>query len=261
MMSGTDEEPVNDDVQKDGEDVIEWSEDLEDHTLAVLEGDLEESEDADIESFEGREGVAKINTEKYVTDFDEEFEFKGGMLELTVERSGGLNTVEYWSDDPDVMADFNDYLEERIRTVEQQPMLEPYSFEDVTSVEIADLISVYRDEFEMRGPLPRGSNGQPRMHMQRIKDLDSKNDYRKDVEEEESISAQHQIPGDAEYVIEGLDVSGNEEVEGKVKIRPQKHDLGLYTVKFMGDDAESQAYMVNTSLKAINPDKDNMYPF
>lgn len=190
---------------------------------------MEEDPDADLsrDDLDGREGVAKVNTEKYVTDFDESFEFRGATIELSVERDGGLNTLEYWSDDPDVLEEFDEFFQERVRSVEQQPYLEPYKFEDVTSDEVAELISVYTDEFEMEGPLPRATNGQPRMHMLRVTDLDDSSEYREDVEEDQSISAQHRIPGDAKYVIEGLEVSGEEEVKGELEIRPQKHDLGL----------------------------------
>lgn len=248
-MSSTGEEALEE------ENVIKWGEKLEDHTLAVLEGDLEEDTDTSIESFEGVEGVAKVNTKKYVTDFEKEFDFQGSNIEISVERNGGLNTVEYWSDNPETMAAFNDYLEDRIKSVEQQPLLEPYKFKDVTSGEIAELVEVCGQEFEIEGPLPRASNGQPRMHMVRVTDLNNGSKYKHDSGNEDSINSQHQIPGDAEYIIEGLDNPADIEVEGVLQIRPQKHDLGLYTVTFNGEDAESQAYMINTSLRAINPDK------
>jgi len=251
-----------DDSEAQGKEVIEWSENVEDHTLAVLEGDLEEDPDADVElsDLDGREGVAKANTERYVTDFQEEFEFRGSTVYLNVERSDGLNTVEYWSDDPGVLDDFDEFLEQRVRDVEQQPYLEPYKFENVPSDEIAELVTVYRDEFDLEGPLPRGRNGQPRMHMQRVTDIRDTSEYRKDSnEDEKGLNAQHRIPGDAKYVIEGVE-NGDKQVEGKLVIRPQKHDLGLYTVKFDGENAESQAYMVNTGLKAIDPDERDSFP-
>ena len=249
-------------VQEGSDDVIRWSEKVEDHTLAVLEGDIEDEEDVDFESFDGRTGVAEANTERYVTDFDEEFDFADGSIEVSVERDGGLNTVEYWSEDPDVMGEFRDYLEKRVRSVEQQPMLEPYKFEDVRSDEVAKLVAAFDQEFVMDGPLPRGSNGQPRMHLQRVTDVSDENEYREDSGEETGISAQHKIPGDAEYVIEGFEdeVAGDEEIEGSFTIRPQKREVGRYTVKFRSEDADSMAYMVNASLKAIDPDKED-FPF
>lgn len=251
-MSSTGEEE-----ELEENDVIKWDEKLEDHTLAVLEGDLEEDPKADIESFEGTEGVAKVNTEKYVTDFEEAFEFQGSTLEISVDRDGGLNTIEYWSDDPGVMAAFDEYLQDRIISEEQQPMLEPYKFEDVDSAEVAELVNVFDQEFEMEGPLPRGSNGQPRMHMLRVTDLNDDSEYKHNTNDENHVNPQDKIPGDAEYIIEGVDNPEDMVVEGVLQIRPQKHDLGLYTVTFNGEDAESQAYMVNTSLRAIDPDKDN----
>ena len=228
----------------------------------MLEGEIEEEEDIDFESFDGRTGVAKTNTEKYVTDFDEEFDFGDGSIEVSDEREGSFNTLEYWSDDPEVMDEFRSYVESHIRSVEQQPHLEPYKFEDVRSDEVAELLTVFEQEFEMDGPLPSGSNGQPRMHMQRVTDLNDENEYREDTDEETGISAQHRIPGDAKYVIEGFndEVAGAETVEGSLTIRPQKREVGRYTVKFSSEDADSVAYMVNTSLKAIDPDKEEM-PF
>ena len=239
--------------------VIEWSEKVEDHTLAVLEGDIEDDPASDLDDLtdlDGDQGVAKNNNLPYVTDFEAEFDFEGAKVEVSVERSGGLNTIEYWSEDPHVMAAFRNYIEERMKTVEQQPLLEAYKFEDVKSNEVQELIQVYENEFEIEGPLPRGSNGHPRMHMVRVEDMEQ-NDYEQSDEEAERINATDQIPGDAKYVIDGLANPGEFDVEGVLEIRPQKHDTGLYTVKVDGDgDADSQAYMINTSLRVLDPERD-----
>lgn len=252
-----------DDVtEEDEKDVIEWSKEIEDRTLAVLEGDLEENPETglDRDELDGSEGVAKANTEKYVTDFDYEFEFGEGTVELTVEREGGLNNLSYWSDDPEVLDRFDEFVAERVRTVEHQPFLEPYRFKDVSSVEVAELVAVYKDEFIVNGPLPRGSNGQPRIHMQRVMDLNNSNEYKHGDEEVESLNPGHKIPGDAKYNIEGLE-NGDRDVEGELEIKPQKRDLGLYTVEFSGSDVDSQAYLVNTALKAVDPGERNELPF
>lgn len=69
MSSQSEEGLDGEDVEGNTEDgVIEWDESVEDHTLAVLEGDLEEDPDADLsrDELDGREGVAKVNTEKYL---------------------------------------------------------------------------------------------------------------------------------------------------------------------------------------------------
>mgnify|MGYP006976217576 FL=1 len=90
LMSSQSEEGLDgEDIEEKGEDgVIEWDETVEDHTLAVLEGDLEEDPDADVglDDLDGREGVAKVNTQKYITDFEESFEFRCATVELSVER-------------------------------------------------------------------------------------------------------------------------------------------------------------------------------
>lgn len=259
-MSSTGEDGETSGSEEKENSVIEWSEQVEDHTLAVLEGDLEVEHGVDVDGFDGVRGVAKTNTESYVTDFEEDFEFEDGVLEVSVERDGGLNMVEYWSEDPEVMESFRQYVDQHVRDVEQQPMLEPYMFEDVRSDEVAELVNVFEQEFEMDGPLPRGSNGQPRIHLQRISDLRDENDYRDDAEEK-SVTAQHSFPGDARYEIEGLDpdTAGNYsfEMDGTLEIRPQKHDVGRYTVKFSSEDEEALAYMVNTSTRAIDADRDD----
>lgn len=261
-MSSEEEALDGDQEEKVSEDVIEWSEKLEDRTLAVLEGDIEDdlaSSVDDFSDFDGTEGVAKINNEAYVTDFDAEIDFEGAVIEVSVERSGGLNTVEYWSDDPHVMAAFDTYIQDRVRSVEQQPMLDSYKFEDVRSDEVQELIEIYENEFELKGPLPRGSNGQPRMHMLRAEDVnDNGNDFKHSDQEVPAITAEDEIPGDAEYVIEGLANPSREDVEGKLEIKPQKHDIGLYTVTFTADDASTQAYMINTSLRAIDAERDEL---
>ena len=256
----SEEEALDEAPEEVSDDVIEWSEKLEDRTLAVLEGDIEDdpaSSVDDISELDGTEGVAKINSERYVTDFEVEIDFEGAVIELSVERSGGLNKLEYWSEDPHVMAAFDTYIQDRVRSVEQQPMLESYSFEDVRSDEVQELIEIYENEFELSGPLPRGSNGQPRMHILRVEDVGNENDY-KHSDEEPAITATDKIPGDAEYVVEGLANPGREDVEGRMEIKPQKHDTGLYTVTFISEDAESQAYMINTSLRAIEAERDGL---
>ncbi|EGQ43426.1 MAG: hypothetical protein J07AB43_14170 [Candidatus Nanosalina sp. J07AB43] len=252
-----------DDVsEEDEKDVIEWSKELEDRTLAVLEGDLEENPETDLDrdELDGREGVAKANTEEYVTDFEYEFVFGDGTVELSVERSGGLNNLRYWSDDPEVLDDFDEFVAERVKTVEHQPYLEPYRFKDVDSLEVAELVAAYKDEFVLDGPLPRDSNGQPRMHMQRIMDINKSKDYKHSDEEVESLNPGHKIPGDAKYEVKHLE-NGDKDVEGEVRIKPQKRDLGLYTVEFSGVNADSQAYLVNTALKAIDPGERDEMPF
>ena len=70
----SEEEALDESQEKEEtDDVIEWSEKLEDRTLAVLEGDIEDDPASDVDDlsdFEGREGVAKANTLPYVTDFE-----------------------------------------------------------------------------------------------------------------------------------------------------------------------------------------------
>ena len=263
-MSSEEEALDESQEREETDDVIEWSEKLEDRTLAVLEGDIEDDPASDVDDlsdFDGREGVAKANTLPYVTDFETEIDFEGAVISLNVERSGGLNKIEYWSDDPDVMGAFDTYVQDRIKSVEQEPMLESYKFEDVRSDEVQELIKVYEDEFELSGPLPRGSNGQPRMHMLRVEDVrDDENDYEhSDDEEVPAITGEDQIPGDAKYVIEGLSNPSRENIEGELEIRPQKHDTGLYSVKFSSEDAGSQAYMINTSLRAIDAEREELF--
>lgn len=254
----SEEEALDD--SKGSNDIIEWSEKLEDHTLAVLEGDIKDdpaSSIDDIMEFDGRKGVAKVNNTPYVTDFETEIDFEGAVIELSVERTGGLNRIKYWSNNPDVMAAFDTYIQDRVKSVEQQPMLESYKFEDVRSDEVQELIEIYENEFELNGPLPRGSNGQPRMHMLRVEDIqDDENDHKHIDEEVPPITADDQIPGDARYVVEGLSNPSQIDVDGELAIKPQKHDTGLYTVKFKGEDPESQAYMITTSLRAIDAERD-----
>lgn len=258
-MSSQDEEEI--DVEGSGEpEVIEWEEKVEEHTLAVLEGDLEDEHGVEVDDFDGVEGVAQKNTERYITDFEEEFNFMFGKVELSVEREGGLNTLSYWSEDPQVMDDFRSFVEERVRDVEQQPYLEPYKFKEVRSDEVMELVRVFEDEFELSGPLPRGSNGQPRMHLPRVTDIDEGSEY-KHESSEQGISGEQRFPGDAEYVIEGFDPDAGDygfEIEGSLEIRPQKHENGKYVVEFISEDEESLAYMVNTSLRAVDPDKQNI---
>jgi hypothetical protein len=79
MSSQSEEGLDGEEVEVQSEDdVIEWSDSVEDQTLAVLEGDLEEDPVAGLsrDDLDGREGVAKVNTEKYITDFEESFEFR-----------------------------------------------------------------------------------------------------------------------------------------------------------------------------------------
>jgi|GEM_PF-1596040 len=261
-MSSEEEALDKSQEREENDGVIEWSEKLEDHTLAVLESDIQDdpaSSVDDMSVFGGREGVAKVNNESYVTDFDAEIDFEGAVISLSVERSGGLNKIEYWSDNPEVMAAFDTYIQDRVKSVEQQPMLGTYRFQGVKSNEIRELVEIVENEFEFDGPLPRSSNGQPRVNMVRVEDvLGDENDYKHTDDEELVITADDQIPEDAKYVIGGLSNPSPHDVEGVLEIKPQKHDLGLYTVKFKGEDAESQAYMINTSLRAIDAERDKL---
>lgn len=247
----------NDEVSggEGSEDIIPWEQEVEDRTLATLQRDLEEDPESEFnrDELEGRKGKAGEEPEEFVTGFEEEFEIGGHEVYISVERQGGLNSIEYWSENPDVMEVFDDYVEERKVGTEQDPILEPYKFDDVPSDEVAELVTLYYEEFETSGPLPRGSNGEARMHMQRVTDIDDSSEYRRDGEEQQpSLNEHHTFPGDAEIAVDGLE-QGDEEVSGVLRISPQKRDRGLYTVSLDGESPEAQAYLVNTALKVLEP--------
>jgi hypothetical protein len=238
------------------EDVISWEQEVEDRTLVTLQRDLEKDPESgfDRNDLEGTKGKLKGEPGEFVTEFEEEFEIGGHEVYISVERQGGLNSLEYWSESPDLMEVFDEYVEERKVETEQDPILEPYKFDDVPSNEVAELVSLYYEEFETTGPLARGSNGEPRMHMQRVTDIEDSNEYRRDEEQQPSLNKHHTFPGDAEIAVEGIeDEIGDEEVSGVLRISPQKRERGLYTVSLDGDSPESQAYLVNTALRVLEP--------
>lgn len=256
---------------------VTWEHELEDDALAEAQAKIENEFGNNFEELDpGMKGFAKRNNLPFYTGVEGSIEFLGEEVEISVERNGGLNTVEFWVDDPEMMEALDLYFEKYTSSNGDEAFLEPYKYEEVKDTTVRDLLTDFSRHFEMKGPVRRPGNGQPRIYPIRREHMDEDHlgelDYgeeeillqetsEKDTERGKTPEAEYNgregyIPGDAQFRIEEIDTETdlNTEINGKVSITPVKRETGLYNLKLHSDSQEALTYLINRAAKNIEQD-------
>lgn len=249
-------------------DGIVWERELEDDSLAEAQERLEQQFGVDFEASDhGEKGFSRESSLPFYTDVEDTIEFFGKEVEISIERSGGLNTVEFWADDLDIMEAVDMYFEKYTASNGGEPMLEPYKYKEVRDTEVLSLLSDFSDNFTLYGPQERPGNGQPRIYPVRRAHMDDEILTEDDtvvlgqVQEEEDVErgevteasydgSEGYVPGDAQFEVtdpEELD----EDIEGKISVSPVKRETGLYKVKLLSEEEKSLTYLINQAAKTL----------
>lgn len=255
---------------------VSWEHELEDDALAEAQTKMEKEFGADFEDMDpGMKGISRRNNQPFYTEVEGTVEFLGEEIEISIERSGGLNTVEFWVDDPEMMEAVDMYFDRYTASNGGEAMLEPYEYEEVKDTQVRELLSDFSRHFDMKGPERRPGNGQPRIYPVRrehmnedhLNELDHGDDDELVLQETESTGAtgreieeatytgrEGYIPGDAQFLIEGLDVEEepvDHEVDGRLTIKPTKRETGLYDLKLKSEEQRSLTYLINRAAKTL----------
>lgn len=235
---------ANSESEEETQDIIPWTEELGEENLSELERKLEQETRIDFEDsdFE-KKGVSEQNGKNFYFGLTETVELFEDDVEVTIKKEDSTYRVEYWSNTPEVLELFREYISDFIEENDGGVLLEPYKIEDLTDVELSYILDTLEQDLDVEGPLPRSGKGNAKRYPVLADNLDTKG---VDGYSTKAFS----VLGDGMYEIDGL-VNGPSEidVEGKVIIMPQKRDNGLYKVKAKGKDMESTGYIVDTILK------------
>ncbi|MFB6241232.1 MAG: hypothetical protein ABEJ36_00320 [Candidatus Nanosalina sp.] len=259
---------------------VSWEHELEDDALAEAQAKIENEFGADFEEMDpGMKGIAQRNNLPFYTDVEDTMEFLGEEVEISIERSGGLNTVEFWVDDPEMMEAVDHYFEKYTSSNGGEAMLEPYVYEEVKDTKVRDLLADFSEHFQMKGPERRPGNGQPRIHPVRREHMEDEHlgemEYGREdelvlqepeeneaecgeVEEAEYTGREGYIPGDAQFQIEGLDVEEepvDHEVDGRLSIKPLSRETGFYDLKLKSEDQRSLTYLINRAARTLEGER------
>lgn len=256
---------------------IPWERELEDDSLAEAQARLETEFGAEFEESDHElKGFARENSMPFYTGVSDTIDFKGEEVELTVEREGGLNKVEFWTDNHEVMETMDNFFEDYEASHGGEVSVEPYKFNNVKDVELLDFLVDVTHYFEVEGPYRRPGNGQPRIHPVRRPNISETDDntiiigdehasdgYNDDQEsgeplEDDIVTYQGDelfVPGDAELHVVGLreeDESKPDYISelddiGKISIRPEKRSKDSYRVSVKSEDPDSLNYLIERS--------------
>ena len=255
---------------------LRWSHDLEDDALAEAQARLQNEFDTDFEDKNySQKGFAKSNHLPFYTGFEDSIEFMDNDVEISVDRSEEMNTVEFWVDDIEVMENMDEFFEEYTSSNGGEIAIEPYLYEDVQDTEVRDLLADFSTHFELEGPERRPGKGQARKYAIRRENLE--NDYlqmiNEDAENDSSVDPDQRviingendgsesstnytgqeayIPGDAQFQVSDPDTEEEIDIEGEISIKPNKRTTGLYTVKLKSGDEGSLTYLINRAGRTL----------
>lgn len=248
-------------------DGIKWEEELEDDTLATVQRKLENEFNADFENSDFDKKGFSSDAIPFYTGLSETFEFWNDReteeIDLSIQREGEMNTVEYWADDGAVMESFQDYLTEHSKSSKGQ-MLEPYKIKRVSDVEVLRLLGSMEQRFDMEGPERNPGNGETRIYPVMLENLDNEDstptvpDGEVTIEEEDESDYAGQVyflPGDAKFQLEG-ETPESFEVDGEISIRPQKRERGLYKIEINAEDRQSMLYLAQYADNHLRTEED-----
>ena len=258
---------------------IPWERELEDDSLAEAQARLETEFGADFEESDYElKGFARENSLPFYTDVSDNIELNGEEVDLTVERNGGLNKVEFWADDREVMETMDSFFEDYEASHGGEVSVEPYKFDNVQDIDLLDFLVDVTHHFEIEGPYRRPGNGQPRIHPVRRPNISETDDntiiigeedisYSEEGQEGEEIEEDlpedivtYQgdelfVPGDAELHVVGIrEEDGSEpdyirEVDdiGRISIKPEKRSKDRYRVSVKSENPDSLNYLIERS--------------
>jgi hypothetical protein len=250
---------MSESVERNDFEGIRWEKELEDDSLAIVQEKIRNEFGTDFETLDyDLKGFSKENSLPFYSDLEGEIRFNGDQYEIEIERSGGLNEFEFWTDDPQALELLDAFLEEHAASNGGDEMLEPYKYEQIRDVDVNELLDVFSQRFKVRGPERRPGNGQPRTYPVRREHLDNSDDYlhkesdetltlgdAEDIDEENYSDTQEFVPGDARFILEHDEEKSDIEVEGEVTIKPEKREKGKYRISLVGEDRVSLQYLIN----------------
>ncbi len=241
---------------------ISWEKELEDDSLATVQEKIRNEFGTDFENLDyDSKGFSKRNSLPFYSDLEGEINFNGKVYHIDIERSGGLNQFEFWTDDSEALEIMDTFLEEHAASNGGEEMLEPYKYEQIRDTKVLELLDVFDRRFEIRGPERRPGNGQPRIYPVRREHLDDSGDYLHsesetthvlgELEEDEELEngqygdETNYVPGDARFFLELEDEDMDIEVSGEICIKPEKREKGKYGISLSAEDRTSLQYLIN----------------
>lgn len=256
---------------------VSWERELEDDALAEAQAKLENEFGADFEEVDhGQKGFAQRNNLPFYTDVEDTVKFLGQEIEVSIEREGGLNTVEFWVDDVELMEAFDMYLDKYTSSNGGEAMLEPYEYEEVKDTDVRELLVDFSNHFTLEGPERRPGNGQPRIYpirrehmdddyfsesqhgtdgqevkLEQMLEAEEEETVRGEVTEQEYTGNEGYIPGDAQFHVSEPETELDFELEGRVSIKPVKRETGQYDVKLKSEDRRSLTYLINRAARTL----------
>ena len=254
--------------KQQGPEGLTWEQELEDQALAEAQEKLEDEFDTDFEDIDHeKKGFSRTDNQPFYTEVEDTIEFMGAEVELSITREGGLNTVEYWVDDQDMMEALDMFFEKYTASNGGETMLEPYKYKEIKDTEVLDLLDDFSDHFQLMGPQKRPGNGQPREYP--IRRTHMEENYGPEESEEVLLTAEDEqetergdlteafyngkegyIPGDALFQVSDPE-EVDEGIEGELSISPMKRETGMYNVKLKAEEKKSLTYLINQAAKTL----------
>lgn len=256
---------MSESVERKDFEGISWEKELEDDSLAIVQEKIRNEFGTDFETLDyDSKGFSKRNSLPFYSDLEGEIRFNGDQYNIGIERSGGLNEFEFWTDDPQALELLDAFLEEHAASNGGEEMLEPYKYEQIPDVDVNELLDVFNQRFNVRGPERRPGNGQPRTYPVRREHLDNSDDYlhkesdetsilgdAEDIDEENYSDTQEFVPGDARFFLEYDEEKLDIKVKGEVTIKPEKREKGKYGISLVGEDRVSLQYLINIAEETL----------
>lgn len=243
---------------------VKWEKELEDDSLATVQEKMRNEFEIDFEELDyNQKGFSKRNSLPFYSDLEGEIEFNRENYQIEIERSGGLNTFEFWTDDSDSLEIMDSFLEEHAASNGGEEMLEPYKYGEIHDTEVIELLDQFDQRLEVLGPERRPGNGQPRIYPVRREHLDDSDDsldndsetipvigeLEEDAENKGYSEEQGYVPGDARFFLEQEEE--NIEISGEIRIKPEKRETGKYKINLRAEDRQSLDYLINIAEETL----------